>query len=211
MLNIGGINNITVLFGDLDARKAFATDLGPGNTLLDAFTRKYFEMDFDEDGKIAQEGEINPLLLAELKSHNFFNLSIPKTTGPELFNLHFVEAAQFSSGTINIKPSDVVSTLTRFTAETIADGIISILGDKVKFFHIYGSGGGTHNPILMKHLKEILLSEIKLTDELGIPGDAKEAILFATLANETVAGGRTNFGDRLSIPSVTMGKISLPW
>jgi anhydro-N-acetylmuramic acid kinase len=45
---------------------------------------------------------------------------------------------------------------------------------------------------------------------LGIDGDAKEAVLFATLANEAIAGGQTNFGLRQGVPSVSMGKISFP-
>ena len=50
----------------------------------------------------------------------------------------------------------------------------------------------------------------KKTDDLGINGDAKEAVLFAILANECVAGGVTNFGSREGVPSVSMGKISFP-
>jgi anhydro-N-acetylmuramic acid kinase len=48
------------------------------------------------------------------------------------------------------------------------------------------------------------------TEKLGIPGDAKEAVLFAILANEAVAGQPIEFGDRSGLPSVTMGKFSFP-
>ncbi len=37
--------------------------------------------------------------------------------------------------------------------------------------------------------------------------DAKEAVLFALLANEAVAGTGAGF---MNMPSVTMGKISFP-
>ena len=47
-------------------------------------------------------------------------------------------------------------------------------------------------------------------EKLGIDGDAKEAVLFAVLANEAIAG-RVGEGDRLGgIPMVGMGKISFP-
>ncbi len=54
----------------------------------------------------------------------------------------------------------------------------------------------------MEHLYELLPSfSFYTTAQLGINPDAKEAVLFAILANECVAG---------SAPGVTMGKISFP-
>ena len=72
------------------------------------------------------------------------------------------------------------------------------------------SGGGAHNPLLVEGLKELLPCQFSSTDDLGISGDAKEGILFAILANETVSGGDSDFGIRKGIPSVSMGKISFP-
>jgi anhydro-N-acetylmuramic acid kinase len=62
----------------------------------------------------------------------------------------------------------------------------------------------------MEWLQELIPAKFARTNELGINGDAKEAVLFAILANETVAGGESDFGTRRGIPSVTMGKISFP-
>jgi anhydro-N-acetylmuramic acid kinase len=60
----------------------------------------------------------------------------------------------------------------------------------------------------MSHIHRLLPSSNFLNPSiLGIPGDAKEAVLFAVLANETLSGGSTNYGDN---PSVCMGKISFP-
>jgi anhydro-N-acetylmuramic acid kinase len=76
---------------------------------------------------------------------------------------------------------------------------------------VYLSGGGAHNPLLVKWIKELLGSPVlRSTDELGIPGDAKEAILFAVLANETLCGKQIDYGQRAGIPSVKMGKMSFP-
>ena len=80
----------------------------------------------------------------------------------------------------------------------------------IENFTIYMSGGGAHNPLLVKWLNELLPCHFSTTDTLGISGDAKEAILFAILANETVSGGKSDFGTRKGIPSVSMGKISFP-
>lgn len=213
LLNMGGIANFTYLAGNLDANEVFATDTGTGNTLIDAYMKKYFGLPYDEDAKIASRGNLNQDLLNALKNNDFFKkesggVPLPKTTGPELFNLEYLVNAQEQSQTQNLSHEDILATLCRFSAETIAEAILQFKSDSYK---IYGSGGGVHNPLIMSNLKELLPNfDFQKTDDLGISGDAKEAILFATLANEAVAGGRTNFGSRKGVPSVSMGKVSFP-
>lgn len=208
LLNMGGIANFTYLAGDLDANEVFATDTGTGNTLIDAYVKKHFGLSYDEDAKIAIRGKTNQELLNALKNNEFFEKFFPKTTGPELFNLDYLVNAQKQSNTTELSHEDILATLCQFSAETIAEAIISF---KSETFNIYGSGGGVHNPLIMSCLRELLPNcTFKRTDELGISGDAKEAVLFATLANEAVAGGQTNFGSRKGVPSVSMGKISFP-
>ena len=208
LLNMGGIANFTYLSGNLDANEVFATDTGTGNTLIDAYVKLYFDLPYDDNAKIASLGTVNSNLLKALKNNDFFKKSFPKTTGPELFNLAYLTNAQEVSKTENIAREDVLATLCRFSAETIAEAIIAFNSNSKV---IYSSGGGVHNPLLMINLKELLPQfNFKKTDDLGVSGDAKEAVLFATLANEAVAGGRTNFGSRKGVPSVSMGKISFP-
>ena len=210
MLNMGGIGNFTYLPGSCDASKVFVTDTGTGNTIMDAYCRKYFNIPYDADAKIALRGTANQALLSALKNHHFFKLSFPKTTGPEVFNLKYLENAQEQSGTWVISREDVMATLNRFSAESIAEAILKST-NKSKNFVIYASGGGAHNPLLMANLKSILPNcTFKLTDDLGINSDAKEAVLFAILANEAICGGTTNFGNQKSVPSVSMGKICFP-
>lgn len=210
LLNMGGIANFTYLPGSQRADEVFTTDTGPGNTLIDAFTRKYFDKPYDDNGALAGAGKIEYSLLAALKNHAFFNASFPKTTGPEVFNATYVQNAQRQSGAEAIKPQDLLATLTRFSAETIADAIHKTI-DKNEKYTLYASGGGAHNPVLMQHIREQLPNlAIKSMENLGVAGDAKEAVLFAILANETVAGGTPNFGTREDVPSVRMGKVSFP-
>ena len=72
------------------------------------------------------------------------------------------------------------------------------------------SGGGIHNPLLMQHIKTQLPGCIFETTEcLGINPDAKEALLFAVLANETICGNNDGYG-RGIMPAISMGKISFP-
>ena len=214
MLNIGGIGNFTFLPKNQNPEHVFVTDTGTGNTLIDAFVKlRYPEMSYDKDAQIARKGKVNPDLLQALKNNPFFKGSFPKTTGPELFNLDYIKRAMSESQTQNLAVEDVLATLTRFSAETAAEAILFAINQTEATndtITVYVSGGGIHNPLLMEYLKELLPCSFNNTNDLGISADAKEAILFAVLANETVAGGTTHFGTKKGIPSVTMGKISFP-
>ena len=211
MLNIGGIANFTYLPGTVNADEVFSTDVGPGNTLMDAYMQKHFSKYFDENAEVASQGKINDALLKALKNHSFFQQAFPKTTGPELFNLNYLSQAQQQSQTESISHEDAMATLNRFSADMIVVALRECLKDRTDF-KIYSSGGGMHNPLLMQHLKSQLShQEFLITADLGIHPDAKEAVLFATLANECICGGQVNYGSaRNGIPSVSMGKISLP-
>ncbi len=211
MLNIGGIANFTYLPGNLDATAIFSTDTGPGNTLMDAYVQLHFQIPYDKDAAVARQGKVNEGLLNQLLQNAFFEKGFPKTTGPELFNLAYLEAAIVKAGIDSISHYDVMATINRFSAVTIVDALKRNLQEAVAYA-IYTSGGGMHNPLLMQHLQELLPGyTFQTTDALEINPDAKEALLFAVLANECVAGGQTLIGNGTSdIPSVTMGKISLP-
>ncbi len=214
MLNMGGIGNYTYLPASLNAEEVFVTDTGTANTLIDIFTKHYFpEKSYDKDAEIAHQGTVNQELLKELKKDDFFQKSFPKSIGQELFNFDFVQSALVKCSLENISASDLLATLTRLSAETIAEAIYFTIKNTpipAEEFHIYMSGGGTNNPLLVKWLKELLPCQFHTSDDLGILSDAKEAVLFALLANETVSGGDYNFGNSKGIPSVTMGKISFP-
>lgn len=211
LLNMGGIANFTYLADGCSLDQVFSTDTGTGNTLMDAYTRMHFApLAYDKDGAIAASGNINEALLAALKAHSFFALGLPKTIGPELFNLEFLAKAQTASQTAHISPQDVMATLNCFSAETIADCINSSIPVGTPF-NMYGSGGGMHNPILMKHLIALLPHATLYSSEaIGIDPDAKEAILFALLANEAVVGTPLFAGGHATKIPITMGKFSFP-
>jgi anhydro-N-acetylmuramic acid kinase len=212
LLNIGGIANFTFLPGSMNSAEIFSTDTGPGNTMMDVLTQHHFAgKHFDENAAIALQGKINNDLLQALKQDNFFNKSFPKTTGPELFNLDYLQQAKEKSSTQNISVEDTMATLNKFTADTIVDAILKST-DKNKIYTIYSSGGGMHNPLLMQHIQSALPQfTFKTTHDLEINPDAKEAVLFAVLANECICGD----GNYLQLgingmPVVSMGKISFP-
>ncbi|MDO9373212.1 MAG: anhydro-N-acetylmuramic acid kinase [Ferruginibacter sp.] len=212
MLNIGGIANFTFLPGDLDAVRVFSSDTGTGNTLMDAYVQAHFPGKyFDQGAKIASAGKVNEGLLASLKENSFFKMGFPKTTGPELFNAAYLERARVLSGTGPLQHEDMMATLNRFSADTIVNAIKKN-ADELENVIIYTSGGGMHNPLLMENIQDQLPGFLfRTTDQLAIDPDAKEAVLFAILANECVAGGQIRVGDgKTGIPFVSMGKISFP-
>jgi anhydro-N-acetylmuramic acid kinase len=212
LLNMGGIANFTFLPATLEPNDVFATDTGTGNTLLDAFVQKMWGIPYDKDAQLARQGTVSQPLLTQLKSHPFFQQSFPKTTGPELFNLAYLnEALQKIRETPT--DQDILATLVQFSADTIVDAIEKMQYKLPTGFStvLYASGGGMHNPLLMERIREQLAQfPILPLNDLGISGDAKEAVLFATLANEALVGGKTDFGTRQGVPSVSMGKISFP-
>jgi anhydro-N-acetylmuramic acid kinase len=207
MLNIGGIANFTYLPAGY-APGCFSTDVGPGNTLMDQFIQQQFPGKYyDENAEVASTGKVNDALLKSLLDDPFFAAPFPKTTGPELFSLAYLEKAIQTSGQTHISKEDVMATLALFSAQTIIEAVAGAVAN-LDSFEIYISGGGMYNPLLVNYIEKHFNIKLKSTSDLGIYPDAKEAVLFALLANEALAGGNTNYGGDLL--SVSMGKISLP-
>jgi len=211
LLNMGGIGNFTYLPANGEAAQVLVTDTGPGNTLIDACIRKYFPgVEFDEDARIGLSGACHAGLLAALMAQDFFQEAFPKSTGPEYFHLGIVEDLIKQNGW-SISTEDLVRTLTEFTAQSIV--LALRLYVPVPAGELIASGGGSRNPLIMKRLAELLPTwDTKISDSIGIPSGAKEALLFALLANETLSDAGAQEGRRLGdSPWVTMGKISFPF
>ncbi|MCX5115722.1 anhydro-N-acetylmuramic acid kinase [Micromonospora sp. NBC_00362] len=180
-LNLGGIANITVVTPDADP---LAFDTGPANALLDAAARHFSggTEEYDQDGRGAAAGQVNPDLLRRLLDEPYYRLPGPKSTGKELFHLPYLLAALADAPTPD--PRDVLATLTRLTAVTVA-GACRDHG----VTRLVVSGGGAHNPTLMRMIADELPGvELSSSDDLGIASDAKEALAFALLGYLTVHG-----------------------
>lgn len=211
LLNIGGISNFTFLPNKHTELKAFATDLGPGNTMMNQYMFQHFGREMDLDAQIAMSGSVNDVLLEHLLQEEFLELDFPKTTGPELFNLQYLKKKQSSSNTQNLSPADVMATLNMFSASSISNGI-KYLAQGLDNVVVYISGGGLHNPLLMDNIAKALPTiKVASIDEIDMNPDAKEACLFAILANEAVAGSPNNVSGLKDSPAVCMGKLSFPY
>lgn len=212
LLNIGGIANFTFLPKDAASGVMFSSDVGPGNTLMDGFIQEHFPgKHYDEGGALALQGTVHEGLLEALSQHKFLHERLPKTTGPELFNASYLtEALQ---RLVQSRPSDadIMATLNRFSALVIAKALNEVI--KNEPCKVFVSGGGIHNPLLMDYLKfKVKNASFHSTLEKNINPDAKEAVLFAVLANEAVAGNSSFIPASLEkFPAVSMGKISFPF
>jgi anhydro-N-acetylmuramic acid kinase len=180
-LNLGGIANITVVAPDADP---LAFDTGPANALLDAAVRHFSDgiEEYDRDGRGAAAGQVSPALLRRLLDEPYYRLPGPKSTGKELFHLPYLLAALADVPTPD--PRDVLATLTRLTAVTVADACRAH-----GVTRLVVSGGGAHNPTLMGMLVDELPGvDLTSSDEVGVASDAKEALAFALLGYLTVHG-----------------------
>lgn len=207
LLNLGGIANFTCLPARNRSHEIpFATDTGPANTLIDEAVRRLVPgRSYDENGEMARAGRLHSRLLEKLLAHPFFLQEAPKSTGQEDFGWKWLhETVMKHAPEIGI--NDLLETLTELTARTVTAQIMK--GVAVRNLVLYVSGGGWHNRYLIERIAACLpRSDIRSSSELGIEPDAKEALLFAVIANETVAGRGwiTKEGRHF-----TAGKISLP-
>lgn len=206
LLNIGGISNFTYLPAAEDSPSIVCTDCGPGNTLSDLLVKEHYSQPFDKGGEIALSGKVHHVLLNTMLEHPFFRQALPKTTGQELFNKMFIDTALDKADGGDIEPNDLIATVAELTASSIATCIKKATEGKP--YKCYVSGGGNHNKYLMESLKRSLYpNTIGNIEDLGVNADAKESVLFALLANETICGSAI---DIEGAPQVMMGKISLP-
>ena len=208
--NIGGIGNVTFLPKKGDFNKVIAFDTGPGNMMIDAAVQRLYGEKFDKNGKYASKGKLIPLLAEELKKHPYFALDIPKTTGREMFGEHYTYELleKYQDYTKN----DIIFTLTWFTAYSIAYHY------KKYFIHHHNldkciiAGGGAYNECLINLIKrELPEIEILIQEDLGYSSEAKEAIAFVILGNQTYHMRPSNVPSATGArKSVILGQITYP-
>jgi len=209
-LNIGGIANITVLPRACTLDHVYAFDTGPGNMIIDGLMRALFNKDFDTGGAAAARGKIVPKLLSHMMRHTYFRKSIPKSTGRELFGETYVRGILSRFG--DHDRHDLLATATEFTALAIYDQYLRFIRRRTPVAELIVSGGGIHNASLMASLRRYF-GEIRVSTSASysIDPDAKEAVCFALLANETVCGNPSNVkGATGANRSTVLGTIAIP-
>jgi anhydro-N-acetylmuramic acid kinase len=164
-LNLGGIANVTIV---RCGRPPLAFDTGPANCLLDEAARRTTGRPSDENGRLAARGTPDAALLQALLGDPYYALAPPKSTGREHFNLDCLGDLP------DLAPADLLATLTELTAITVAHALAPYAPAEV-----VASGGGVRNPALLAALERRL--PLTLSDEHGLPAQAKEAYLMALI------------------------------
>jgi anhydro-N-acetylmuramic acid kinase len=157
----------------------------------------------DLGGEWASKGKVSDRLLSRIMTHSFLRRTPPKTTGREEFGEHFVSEFLRSARKLRLRNEEIVATATAFTAQTIAEAYKGFVFPKIGrsellSLQIILGGGGSKNKTLRRMLKEqIGFGELLTHENFGVPNEAKEALAFALLAHETLAGRPSN------VPSAT--------
>ena len=187
-LNLGGIANFTLLPASASVR---GFDTGPANGLMDAWCLRHSGQAYDTGGGFAAQGRIDEALLARLLDEPWFALPPPKSTGRDQFHLAWMESKLRGDEA----PADVQATLLALSVRTIADALRAAQPHTQR---VIACGGGVHNPLLMAALAAAMPGSVVESSAMhGLDPDFVEAMAFAWLARETLAGRPGN------LPAVT--------
>ncbi|MGH7879260.1 MAG: anhydro-N-acetylmuramic acid kinase, partial [Candidatus Binataceae bacterium] len=214
--NVGGIGNATFLPANPRPadRRVIAFDTGPGNGLIDALAEQLSSgrARMDRNGAMAARGRINHALLGELMRHPYFRRRPPKSTGREEFSPAQLATIVTRARELGAGNEELIATLTAWTARSIADACRRFILPLGRVDQLIATGGGAHNPTLMRMLAaELPTLEVITAARAGVDGDALEAAAFAILGYQMLRGRPGN------LPSVTgaraaaiLGKLTLP-
>ncbi len=210
-LNIGGIANVTVI--PPEPGQVMAFDTGPGNMIIDGAARLLTDgaLSMDKNGEAASRGSVIDLLNDRLLEHSYFSRRPPKSAGQEQFGAQVYLCPVLAAHKTD-SFEDVLATVTAVAARSIASAIQRFVRPLHDVKSLIVSGGGASNRTLMSLLgQELPGMEIVLSQQHGIPGDAREAVAFAILGNETVCGRPANVPSATGASrAVILGKITLP-
>jgi anhydro-N-acetylmuramic acid kinase len=193
--NIGGIANVTFVSAAATLDDVLAFDTGPGNMVIDGVVQQLTDgqTPFDKDGRRAAQGSVHGGLLTELMQHPYLAQHPPKTTGREDFGESFVTHVLERARRLKLPHDDIVATVTAYTAECIGLHYQRELIPRSRIDEMIVYGGGAHNKTLLRLIQErVAPIRVRHHEEFGISGDAREAVTWAILGDETMAGHAGN-------------------
>ncbi|MEW6511292.1 MAG: anhydro-N-acetylmuramic acid kinase [Bacteroidota bacterium] len=207
LLNIGGIANVTVLPRAGRPDQVYAFDTGPGNMVVDSLMHEFYGKPYDEEGRTALRGDVSLELFSVLMRHPYLKTRPPKSTGREEFGEAFVNGLLRRAK--GYDREDIIATASQFTAFAIYEGYKRFVFPVMAVDEVIVSGGGAKNRYFMDELGRYFDgSAVRPVEHFGITAEAKEAVCFAILANETMAGRATSLpGVTGASRSTVLGKI----
>ncbi|OJE35960.1 anhydro-N-acetylmuramic acid kinase [Bacillus tropicus] len=210
--NIGGIGNVTVIPSQKSDQNVIAFDTGPGNMIIDEVCQRLFQLPYDQNGEIAELGEVVDEILTYCMNHPFLKMNPPKSTGREQFGEEFV--SQLLKRYEKHSKENIVTTVTMFTASSIVHHYKEFILPYYEIDEVILGGGGSYNNTLVEMIRYGLKDEkctIFIQEDIGYSSEAKEAIAFAILANETHHRNPSNVPSATGAKqSVVLGNITFP-
>jgi 1,6-anhydro-N-acetylmuramate kinase len=149
----------------------------------------------DNNGKFATPGKPHESLVRRfLKTYDYSRMLPSLSVAREMFGDHEAQRLIDDCVFSKLSAADSIATVTRITAENILRQYRRILalcspaGQNVD--ELFISGPGARNANIIDYLEAELPASVitKPLDDIGIPGDANEAVCYAHLALEAVLG-----------------------
>ncbi|KAH9879940.1 hypothetical protein J1614_001964, partial [Plenodomus biglobosus] len=177
-----------------DAHNTISRYCGPGSLLIDyavahCTSNNYCE---DDNGSYARHGNINQDIVERfLRSHDYLRSLPPLSIAREMFGDHDGQRLLDECVSMGMSEADTIATITRITAQNIVTQYRRLLahyfpsGQQVDELFICGASAQNSN--IVDYLKAELSksTNIKPLDDIGIPGEANDAVCYAHLALET--------------------------
>lgn len=190
VINIGGISNITY-FRSNDESEIEAFDICFGNAPLDDLMKKKFNLDYDEDGKLAKRGHVDFILADRILQNEIFHKKPPKSFDRDDFSNLLAPINSLKN------PEDALATFAYIHARALQINL-DFFGERPK--EIFICGGGRKNIAMMDEMKKWLSGVvIKTVDEVGFNGDAVEAEAFAFLGIRSLLNLPISFSNTTGI------------
>ncbi len=210
--NIGGIGNVTVIPSQKSDQNVIAFDTGPGNMIIDEVCQRLFQLPYDQNGNIAKQGVVVEEILTYCMNHSFLKMNPPKSTGREQFGEEFV--SQLLKRYEKYSKENILTTVTMFTASSIVHHYKEFILPYYEIDEVILGGGGSYNNTLVEMIRYGLKDEkctIFIQEDIGYSSEAKEAIAFAILANETYHRNPSNVPSATGAKkSVVLGNVTYP-
>ncbi len=192
IVNLGGIANVTSLPPDRPVEKITGGDIGPSNILIDGVVRRLFPgKQYDEDGKIAASGTVHDDIINRLDNHPALFGEGHHSLGREDFPEQWLDRL-----VAELKPKMSKEDMVASAVEAVATLVASVAAPEADEMIL--AGGGARNPVLAKRIADLApFDRVVLSDDLGVPCEAREPAGFAVL------GALSQDGVAVSLTQIT--------